>query len=166
MRGTLIILLVVLFALMGAAAWKGQDTFTLGLRTSGVQLLRFLPILVIAMLLAGFAEALLPPEIVNNWLSDASGWRGIGVAWLAGILTPGGSVMGMPLVAALYKVGAGIGVLITYLTAMALMSVIRIPLKIGFYGWRLTLLRIAACLFLPPLAGILAQIVAPLFLKQ
>ena len=118
------------------------------------------------MLLAGFAEALLPPEVVNNWLSDASGWRGIGVAWLAGILTPGGSVMGMPLVAALYKVGAGIGVLITYLTAMALMSVIRIPLEIGFYGWRLTLLRIAACLFLPPLAGILAQIVAPLFLKQ
>ena len=43
MKGTLIILLVVLLALMGTAAWKGQETFTLGLRTSGTQLLRFLP---------------------------------------------------------------------------------------------------------------------------
>jgi len=166
MKGTLAVLLIVLLALVGTTLWKGTDTFILGLRTSGQQLVRFMPVLVIAMLLAGFAEVLLPAELVQTWLSDASGWRGIGVAWLAGILTPGGSIMGMPLVAALFKVGAGVGVLVTYLTSLALMSVLRIPLEVGFIGWRLAALRVAVSILLPPIAGLLAQVVAPLFLRQ
>ena len=166
MKFTIISMATILVLVVGLSLWKGVDTFKLGLSTAGSQLLRFLPVMVVAILLAGFAEALLPKEIVETWLSDASGWRGIGIAWLAGILTPGGSIMGLPFVAALYSAGAGISVLVTYLTSLALLSVVRIPLEIGFIGGRLTALRVAAVLILPPIAGMIAKFAAPLFLKN
>ena len=166
MRETLFALIVILLALASAALWRGMDTFHLGITTSMRQLVRFLPILVVAMLLAGFTEVLLPKGLVETWLSDASGWRGIAVAWLAGILTPGGSIMGLPLVATFFKAGVGIGVLVTYMTALATLSILRLPLEIGFVGWRLATLRMAVSLLLPPIAGLLAQGIAPLILRR
>ncbi|MEM7126835.1 MAG: permease [Chloroflexota bacterium] len=162
MRETAIAFFVVLAILMGLALWQGTDVFALGLRTSISQLSRFLPILVIAMLVAGFTEVLLPENLVENWLSDASGWRGIGLAWLAGILTPGGSIIGLPLIATLYKAGAGISVLMTYATSFALLSLLRVPLEVGFYGWRLTGVRVAVSLVLPLIAGMLTQMLLPM----
>ena len=85
MRGTLLALIMVLIALATAALWQGTDTFAAGVRSAMNQLLRFLPVLVVAMLMAGFAEVLLPKQLVQTWLSDNAGWRGIGLAWLAGI---------------------------------------------------------------------------------
>ena len=166
MKFTIISMVVILLLVVGLSLWKGVDTFKLGLSTAGTQMLKFLPVMLVAIFLAGFAEVLLPTEVVEAWLSDASGWRGIGIAWLAGILTPGGSIVGLPFVAALYSAGAGISVLITYLTSLALLSVVRIPLEVGFYGGRLTALRIAAVLILPPIAGMIAKFAAPLFLKN
>ncbi|MEZ4867240.1 MAG: permease [Caldilineaceae bacterium] len=166
MRETLLALLVVLLALAIAALWQGTDIFIAGVRSAMGQLVRFLPILVVAMLMAGFAEVLLPKQVVETWLSDNAGWRGIGLAWLAGILTPGGSVMGLPLVATLFKAGVGIGVLVTYMTALATLSVLRFPLEMGFVGWRLATLRVIVSLFLPPVAGLLAQVVAPVIVPR
>jgi len=144
MTATAIALFALLAILMGISLWRGTDVFTSGWRTSMSQLFRFLPILVIAMLVAGYTEALIPKDIVQRWLSDSSGWRGIGLAWLAGVLTPGGSIIGLPMVAVLYQAGVGITVLITYATSFATLSVLRIPLEVGFYGWKLTLTRVAA----------------------
>ena len=67
----------------------------------------------------------------------------------------------MPLAASLMRAGVGAGVLVTYLTSLATLSIIRVPLEIGFYGWRLMVLRVVASLFLPLIAGVLAQLAAP-----
>ncbi len=162
MRGTALALGVTMLALMAAALWQGTGTFAAGWRTSLEQLARFLPILLIAMVVAGFTETLLPDDIVERWLSDASGWRGIGVAWLAGVLTPGGSIIGLPVAAVLYQAGVGLSVLMTYLTSLATLSLLRVPLEVGFYGWRVTGVRIAVSLILPLIAGGLTQLATSL----
>ncbi len=162
MRGTAVALGATMLMVMAAALWQGTDTFVAGWRTSLEQLARFLPILVIALLVAGFTETLLPDDLVERWLSDSSGWRGIGVAWLAGVLTPGGSIIGLPIAAVLYQAGVGLGVLMTYLTSLATLSLLRVPLEIGFYGWRVTGVRIAVSLILPLIAGGLTQLAATL----
>lgn len=162
MTSTALALFVVLAVLMVMSRWQGTDVFADGWRTSWQQLLRFLPILVVAMLVAGFTEVLLPKDVVERWLSDASGWRGIGIAWLGGIITPGGSIIGLPLVAVLYDAGVGISVLITYATSFATLSLLRVPLEVGFYGWRLTLIRIVVSLVLPLIAGGLTQLLLPI----
>ena len=162
MKTTAIALFLTLAALMSLALWQGTETFILGWRTSLQQLLRFLPILVIAMLIAGFTETLLPQNLVERWLSDSSGWRGIGLAWLAGVLTPGGSIIGLPIIATLYQAGVGVSVLMTYATSFATLSILRVPLEVGFYGWRLTGVRVVVSLVLPIIAGALTQLMLPL----
>jgi len=109
----------------------------------------------------GLVDALLPKDLVETWLTDASGFKGLGIAWIAGVLTPGGSIIGMPLAAGLAKAGVGPAVLVTYLTSLAVLSVIRVPLEIGFYGWRLMLLRVLASIVLPLAAGLMARVLAP-----
>ena len=48
-------------------------------------------------------------------------------------------------------------VLVTYLVSISTLSLIRIPMEVGLIGGRLAMLRVAACVLLPPLAGLLTR---------
>ena len=151
--------MAALVAVLGVLCWArgGAALFGEGLRAGGRGAVQLVPLLVVVFLLAGFAEVLLPRDTVAAWLSDAAGVRGLVVAWIAGALTPGGGPVGLPLAAALMRSGAGVGVLVTYVTSMSLLSFVRVPLELGIYGTRLTVLRLASSIVLPLLAGIVAQ---------
>lgn len=144
---------LVLVALILLAAIMGNGSLRSGFTTSSRQLMGFLPVIIIAILIAGFTEVLLPKGFVERWLSDSSGWRGLAVAWAAGIITPGGSIVGMPIIAGLYKSGVGLAALMTYATSLATLSILRIPLEAGFYGWRVTMIRVGVSIILPFVAG-------------
>lgn len=160
MKGALVVMAAFLAVLVGVVAWRGQ----LGeaARASWSQAGQFGPVLVLALLVVGCTEVLLSRELVERWLSDAAGLRGIAIAWGAGILTPGGSLVGLPIVAGLHRVGVGPSVLVTYLVSLATLSAIRIPMEVGLIGGRLATLRFLACLGLPPLAGVLTRVLLPL----
>ncbi len=141
-----------------------QGKLEAGFRASGRSALMMGPVLLLAVLVMGFTEVLLPQGWVERWLTDASGPRGLAVAWLAGILTPGGSVIGMPLAAGLLTTGASPAVVVTYLTSMATLNVLRLPMEVGFYGMRVMVIRVLACALIPFLAGGIARLVAPFVL--
>jgi uncharacterized membrane protein YraQ (UPF0718 family) len=154
MKAIVAVMLLLAGALVVLAAVKGGPTLVQeGLRASGRGALQLLPLLAVVFLLAGFVEVLLPRAAVATWLSDAAGLRGLLVAWIAGVLTPGGGPVGLPLAAALQRSGAGAGVLVTYVTSMSLLSFVRVPLELGIVGGRLTALRFLSNLLLPLLAG-------------
>lgn len=154
------ILMVLLVALLGGLCYSrgGAALLLSGLKGGARGMLQLLPLLLVVFLLTGLIEVLLPRATVAAWLSDSAGVRGLMLAWVAGALTPGGGPIGLPLAAALLRAGAGFGVLVTYLTSMSLLSFVRVPMEVGIYGLRLTLLRIGSSLFLPLLAGGLAQL--------
>lgn len=160
MKVAMISMAAMLAVLVAIVAWRGQ----LGeaARASGSQLGQFGPMLVLALLLVGCSEVMLSRELVERWLSDAAGLRGIAIAWVAGIITPGGGPIGLPIVAGLHRVGVAPAVLVTYLVSISTLSLIRIPMEVGLIGGRLAMLRVAACLLLPPLAGLLTRWLAPL----
>lgn len=160
MKGAVIALGAALVVLAALALWQG--VLTDGVQRAGRTALHLAPVLALAFLLAGLAEALLPAGLVERWLSDAAGARGYLVAWLAGALTPAGGLLGMPLAAGLLKAGAGVGVLVTYLTSMALLPALRVPLEVGIYGGRLAALRLAASCVLPLIAGATAHAIVRL----
>lgn len=160
MKAALILLAATFVLLAGLAL--AQGVFVDGLQRAGKTFATMVPILLVAFLLAGMAEALLPAGFVERWMSDAAGARGYLVAWIAGALTPAGGLLGMPLAAGLLKAGAGVGVLVTYLTSMALLPALRIPMEVGIYGGRLAALRVAASLVLPFAAGLIAHVIARL----
>ena len=154
MKAAAISMLVIFIALL-ALVWRKDGAAGLqhAARASGETGLKFIPILVLAILVMGAVEVLLEKEMVDRWLSDASGWRGLVTAWIAGALTPGGSIMGLPIAAGLHKAGAAPAVLITYLVSLATLSMVRIPIELGILGPRLTALRVASSLVLPLIAG-------------
>ncbi len=157
----------MLLGLLATAFFRGGWALvTEGLRKGASESLGLLPLLVIIFVMTGFVQVLLPPETVARWLSTDAGWRGIGIAWFAGVLTPGGGPIGLPMAAALLRSGADVGVVVTYVTSLSLLSFIRVPLEFTLFGARVTALRLAVCVGLPPVAGSIARGLSGVFLGR
>lgn len=155
---TTIFLALVALALAGMA-WRrgGLALVGEGLRQGGQTLLQVIPLLAAAFLIAGLAQALVSQESVERWLGAGAGWRGLLLACLAGALTPGGPYVYYPIAGSLLHAGAGLGVLVAFVTAKNLWSISRLPLEIALLGTRLAVLRFALTLVVPPLMGFLAE---------
>ena len=113
----------------------------------------------VGMFIGALVAEVLPREILQNWLSDRSGWRGIFVGWLAGFMFPMGAPFVLyPLVAGLLQGGAGFGPMITMLTASALIGPVRaFAYEIPILGSEFFMFRVMAVFWIPPVAGIVAQ---------
>jgi hypothetical protein len=157
MDSATIIMVVLAVVLMALAYHRGSDVLWAGLEKGGRTLFGILPLLIAAFIVAGIAESLIPKELIASWLGSDSGWKGIFIASGIGAITPGGPFVSYPLVAVLYKSGAGIGPLVAFVTAWSLWALSRLPLEIAFVGVRLTLIRLASTLLFPPLAGWIAM---------
>ena len=154
-------IIVALFVGLALAAWWSGGGARLGEGIGdGLQLLRrYGLVLVVAFLAAGLAQKLLPQEFVAGLLGERAGLRGLSLATLAGLLTPSGPFVSMPVAATLYKTGAAPGAVVAYLAAWSLLSLHRlVAWEIPLLGLRLAALRWAICLLLPLAAGLLAQL--------
>ena len=140
-------------------AWnKGEGQHLAGVRTGLGMIGPALPLLIFSFLMLGLLQALVPREQLVEWIGPHSGWRGILIGALAGGVSPGGPVIQTLIASALWKSGAGIGMIVAYLTGGAVWGLTRLPIELGILGWRLTLMRLACTFFVPPLAGWLAHL--------
>jgi len=156
---TTLFLIGVALALAGLAWWQGGPALVVaGLVDGGKTLLGVVPLLVAAFAIAGLIQTLVTRDLVTRWLGAGTGWRGIALACLGGALIPGGPYVYYPITAALLQAGAGLGVLVAFVTAKNLWSLSRLPLEMAILGPRLTLIRFGATLLLPPLLGLLAEL--------
>jgi len=159
MRNRLPILLALVpLALAGLAWWRGGTELALAGLVQGSQT-RFsgVPLLLAAFPIAGLIQTLGGRELGPHWLGAGSGWRGVALACLGGALIPGGPYVYYPIAAALMKSGAGLGVLVAFVTAKNLWSISRLPMEFALLGPQLTIIRFVATLMLPPLLGFLAE---------
>ena len=155
---TTIFLALAVLALAGVAWQRGGATLALaGLLQGGKTLLSVVPLLIAAFAIAGLTQTLITEEVVARWLGARAGWRGIALACVGGALIPGGPYVYYPIAAALLKSGAGLGVLVTFVTAKNLWSVTRLPMEVALLGPELTLVRLATTLLFPPLLGLVAE---------
>lgn len=135
------------WALARAGAWRGVK-----------ELLNVAPLLFVAFLVAGLTQVLVTEEVVRRWLGTESGWRGILLAALGGALMPGGPYVYYPIAAVLLRSGAGVGSLVAFVTAKNLWSLSRLPLEFALLGPYLTLVRLVATMWVPPVMGFLAHV--------
>jgi uncharacterized membrane protein YraQ (UPF0718 family) len=145
--------------ILASIAWQqgGPNLAWQGFK-SGVSLLAHeVPLLVAAFLTAGLIQALVKKETVSRWLGAEAGWRGLALACLGGALIPGGPYVYYPIAGALLQTGAGLGVLIAFVSAKNLWSVSRLPMEFALLGSRLTTVRFVITLIIPPLLGFLAD---------
>jgi uncharacterized membrane protein YraQ (UPF0718 family) len=138
---------------------QGLGAIIDGLVVGGNILWSVVPLLVAAFVVAGLTQVLVTEEFVRSWLGEATGWKGIGLACLAGALIPGGPYVYYPIAAVLLHNGAGLGALVSFVVAKNLWSVSRLPLEVALLGPSLTVIRFLVTLVIPPLIGTAAQAV-------
>jgi uncharacterized membrane protein YraQ (UPF0718 family) len=144
-----------------ALATGGRERLVVGLGDGWSSLVRFAPMVAISFLAAGLAQVLLPAQWIRAHLGVESGLRGIALAVAAGLLTPSGPFVSMPIAAALAKAGAGPGPVAAFVAGWGLLALHRlIAWEIPFLGPRLALLRYGVCVALPFAAGIAARALA------
>jgi len=155
---TPLLLALIAFILFGLAWGRGGWPLAIeGLKSSGNSLLDVTPLLVAAFLVAGLIQSLVDKEMVTRWLGAETGWRGIALACLGGALIPGGPYVYYPIAGVLLSNGAGIGVLVAFISAKNLWSVSRIPMELALLGPDLTLVRYGITFIIPPMLGFLAE---------
>lgn len=148
------VILILAFMLLNQG---GSQALWNGVLAGSYTFVRVLPLLVAAFLVAGFTQTLVTKEIITKWLGRESGWKGIGLACIAGALIPGGPYVYYPIAAVIMHNGAGIGVLVAFIAAKNLWSVTRLPYEIALIGLDFTLKRFLITLIFPPLLGWLSE---------
>jgi len=136
---------------------KGAGEHLLGLKSAMEMTIQILPIVILAFIVAGMVQILIPQELLSKWIGRESGMRGILIGTLAGGLAPGNPYVNLPIAAGLLRSGASIGAMVAFLTGWSLWSVARLPLEVSIMGWKFTLVRIASTFFFPPIAGLIAN---------
>lgn len=131
-----------------------------GLRTSWGLFAAVAPQLLLGFTLAGLVTVLLPADVLARLVGEGSGFRGLLIASVAGIATPGGPFVQFPLMAAIASAGAGTGPMAAYLTAWSLMGWNRIVVyELPLLGPSFTVARIAVSLAAPLVVGALVPVV-------
>lgn len=145
---------------MGMVCYQflGPQAFHTALRDDLELLAGMLPRVVAALTVAGMVWVLLPRERFSRLIGKESSLRGLVIATVAGIITPGGPASAFPLLAVIGSAGADRGALVAYITSWAILGVQRILIwDLPFMGAEFTLTRFLICLPLPILAGLIAR---------
>jgi uncharacterized membrane protein YraQ (UPF0718 family) len=155
----LVLSLSVAAAFLFVCAYRrGDGCHRRGILIGATSLLNYIPLLILAFIAAGLVQVVIPAHVVNTWLGPEAGWRGILIGTVAGGLIPGGPYVSFPLIASVYRSGAGLGTVVALVTSWALLNPSKLPFELALLGPRFTLARISLVVFLPPLSGFLAQL--------
>jgi len=131
----------------------------IGARTGLSMVWFMLPRLVPALILAGMLQVLIPQETVARYFGRESGLSAILMASGAGILTPGGPMVSVPLLVVLANSGMALGPLVAYMTSWSLFGVQRIiAWEAPLMGWRFVVIRVLPSLAFPIIAGWLVKL--------
>ncbi len=152
-----IVMGVLALVLLFIGYQRGGGEHIIGLKAAGNILLQLIPLLIFAFVVAGMFQVLIPRELISRWIGVESGFRGILIGTGMGAIAPGGPFIAMPIAAGLLRTGASVGTMVAFLTAWSVLAVARIPLEIGFMGWKFALIRLACSFFFPPIAGLIAN---------
>ena len=130
---------------------------------SGFSMLAFvLPRMVVALLLAGLMQVLVPQNFVSRHFGHGGGLRALLIATVAGGVTPGGPMVTMPFVVALANSGVALPSLVAYMTAWSLFGLQRIiAWEAPLLGWPFVFARVVPSLAFPVIAGWLVSVFHP-----
>lgn len=154
------ILFLVLALVSGISVYliKGPEVWIDAVADAGVLILQVIPIIIAAVLISGYAQTLIPRQVIEKWLGSGSGLKGMTLAAIAGALTPGGPFAAFPLVIAILRAGASFYLTVTYLTSWAVLGLNRALIwEIPFFGIEFVGLKLLVSLPLPFIAGFAAK---------
>lgn len=100
----------------------------------------------VAFILIGLFEVWIKRETIEKHLGDNSSWRGYFWAILLSGTTVGGLYVAFPIAAVLFKKGAKLSVIFTYIGASAVCRIPMVIFEASFLGIKFTLIRLLVSL--------------------
>ena len=99
----------------------------------------------------------LPERCCLNWSGTGRAEAGFGnaIGSLVGGLIPSGPYVAYPIIVSMYKAGASLATVISFVTGWMLWSTSRLPFELALFGPRFSALRMALYLVFPPLVGLM-----------
>ncbi len=159
-------LFMVAFAVAGGVACytlRGPEVFWASIEDDGKLFLTVVPVVAGAILLASFAQVLMPTGHVKRWLGQGTGLRGLLTGTVLGAFLPGGPMASFPLMLAVIGAGADYAVAVAVLNSWALFGIHRLLVwELPLMGGEFVAIKMAATIALPILSGWLAAL---LFLR-
>jgi len=154
-----VVLISLAVVATAVAYWKDPSLPLLGAK-SGLSMVWFiLPRLIPALILAGMLQVIIPQETVARYFGRQTGIGAILMASAAGVVTPGGPMVSVPLLVVLANSGMALGPLVAYMTSWSLFGVQRIiAWEAPLMGWRFVLVRVIPSLAFPVIAGWLVKL--------
>jgi uncharacterized membrane protein YraQ (UPF0718 family) len=158
---------VAVVASASVVYWRdGQGRFLEILYTDFALFVDILPKVLAACLIASFVAVLMPRDVVLRWVGAESGFLGILIATLAGVVCPGGPITIFPIAAAFVAIGADVGAAIAFITSWTLLGYARVLVwELPFFGGEFVIWRIVISIPLPIVAGLCARLLVA-FLKR
>ncbi len=156
---TAFIILVIFAVLASAYAYgKGDGSLARGFAIARKTFIGIAPLLLVAFIMAGFIQVVIPPELIRSWLGQESGLKGILIGSIGGALLPGGPYVAFPIIASIFQAGAGMGTAVAFVAGWAMWGIANIPFELAMIGHRFMFLRLALVLIIPPAAGFMANL--------
>jgi uncharacterized membrane protein YraQ (UPF0718 family) len=155
---TAVIAVAVVVAAILVYLRDGQARF-LEILVSDVSLfVDILPKILAACIIAALVAVLMPREAVLRWVGAESGFLGLVIATLAGVICPGGPITIFPIAAAFVAVGADFGAAIAFITSWTLLGYARaLVWELPFFGLDFVSWRMLAAIPLPIVAGLITR---------
>lgn len=143
---------------LGAYAWQRKDgSLKKGLDLAWQTSKRNAALMVVAFVIVGYVNVLSPTRLIQEWIGPDSGFGGLVLAEIIGMLLPGGPYVVFPLIAILYRSGAGLGPAVTIITSWATQALLTVGFELPFMGWRFSAIRWGLGLVIPIFAGVVAM---------
>ena len=154
----------LLAAAAAAALWRrDRAAVAAGGRFAIDTLKAVLPLMLLALPMAGFLSVLVPERFAALLLGPETGLRGHLVATMVGAFIPGGPFVSFPIVLALWSSGAGPAQMVTLISAWSVLAVNRVIVwEAPLMGWRFVMLRLATGFWLPLASGLAAEAILAL----
>ena len=151
---TIVLTGILVVLLITALFLQGTTGVCEGVKSSGRTFEHVWPLLLLAFLIAGMLQVLIPQELISSYIGPESGFKGFVIAWGCGALLPGAPYTVLPVAATLMKGGAAIGPIMTLVLSSSIgVALTRIPYEVAFIGPRFVLLRVLSCLIIPFIGG-------------
>lgn len=144
---------------------KGPEIFAEAVDDDIDMLVKTAPRIIAALSISGLLWAIVPRDRLANLIGRESSTRGLLVAMVVAVFTPGGPSSAYSILALLAGAGADRGALVTYIVAWSMMGLQRILVwDVPFMGADFSAMRFLLSLPLAVLAGVIARSL-PLTLK-
>ncbi len=159
MTDALIVITVMCVFLSIHAVRRRDGTQKRAVVTAVRMFINVLPILVVAFIIAGFIQVLLPAETIAAWLGKEAGLKGLVIAPVIGALVQGGPFTFFPLLSSVFLEHIGIGAAIAMITGWGMINIGHLPYEFAFLGPRFVLLKLGVCILIPPVSGLIAHVI-------